>query len=270
MPQRWIDIHTHIMPDKLYAAIRNWFSVNAGWDLLYKGTWRDAASLLESTEGLCRYLAFGYAHKPGIAGELNRFYAELPSFSPKAISLGCAHQDDDDLRGMAKNAFSMGLRGFKVHCQVQKVAPCDRRLWPLYEETIEEGGLVMFHAGTGPFPGDFVGYDLFEPVLKRFPELKCIVAHLGCHEPEKFLRAALEWDNLYLDTAYTFMDSPKGRMEAPLGLVGEAAHKILFATDFPGISHEYADGVRAINELPLDEAQKDAVFYGNAARLLGV
>mgnify|MGYP000182344873 CR=1 FL=1 len=45
------------------------------------------AAFLEDVPGLDRYVCFGYAHKPGIARDLNDFYARIPEVSPRAVPL---------------------------------------------------------------------------------------------------------------------------------------------------------------------------------------
>ena len=266
----FIDFHTHLFPDPLWRAILGWFGRETEWRFPFRGMWQEGAAFLEGLSRLERYVCCGYAHRPGIARELNRFYAELPQHSPKAVPLGCAHQDDPDLAGLAEEAFAQGLWGFKIHGQVQRVAPDDPRWAPLYEVVADRGGFVLFHAGNGPFPEPHTGFERFRGVLREHPTLRCVIAHLGCFEAERFLGAALDHDNLYLDTAYTFLDNPSNRMDAPLELLEAAAHKVLFATDFPGICHGYADGVRAIAELPLSDPAKEAIFLGNARRFLGL
>lgn len=264
----YIDFHVHLFPEKLYAAILGWFDTNTSWRFKFRGDWREAVEFLEAKERLERYVCFGYAHKKGISRELNGFYSEVGRLSPKAIPLMTAHQDDDDLAGIAEEGFQLGLKGVKIHCQVQNASPADPRFDPLYERLIANGGFALLHAGNGPFSGPNVGFDKFEPLLTRYPELKVVVAHLGCMESERFLTEAAKRENLYLDTSYTFIDNPTNRMDAPLNLLVRAADKVLFATDFPGICHGYDEGVAAIAELPLPPVTLRAILRDNAARFL--
>jgi predicted TIM-barrel fold metal-dependent hydrolase len=264
----FIDFHTHLFPDRLGRAISAWFH-KEGWRFSFEGNWREGAVFLEGVPGLERYVCFGYAHKPGIARELNDFYARIPEVSPRAVPLACVHQDDERMAELAHAALDAGCRGFKIHCQVQAVSPADPRFDPLYRVAEERGSFVLFHAGNGPFPGPHTGFDAFAPLLKRHPDLTCIAAHLGAFESERFLSAALNHENLYLDTAYTFIPTPRGRMDAPVELIEKAHGKILFATDFPGIVHPYEEGVNAVAVLPLSEKARRAIFHDNAARLLG-
>ncbi len=261
-----IDFHTHVFPDKLYSAIKNWFTKNVGWNFYFKGSSEDVLNFLENNDKVFRYVCFGYAHKPNISEKLNEFYISINENFKKAISLGCFHQDDD-LEKLLKRAFSKGLMGFKLHCQVQRVSPDDERLFRAYEIVIENNGFILFHAGTGPFFNEFVGFNNFERVLKKFPEFKCVVAHLGCFE-EKFLEAALFYDNLYLDTSYTFIANPTNIMKVPVELLKKASHKVFFGSDFPGICHSYEDSINAIAKLPLTEEEKSNIFYNNAYNFL--
>lgn len=268
MPEKFIDFHTHLFPDKLHAAIVKWFETRVAWDWHFKKGWKEAAAYLEEMPGLVRYLSFGYAHKPGIARELNRFYAEIPSFSPKAVPLMCAHQDDENLAELALEAFEMGLKGIKIHCQVQNVSPSDQRFFPLFEVVEDKGGIAMLHAGNGPMAGEFTGFKHTLPLLDRFPRMTTVVAHLGAFESGLFLEETLKRENLYLDTSYTFIANPTNKMDAPVDLLAAASEKILYASDFPGICHTYQAGMDAILNLGLPENKLNAILYGNAEKLL--
>lgn len=263
----FIDFHVHLYPEKLYAAILKWFYANSQWRFPYTKPWEEAATLLSGMELLERFVCFGYAHKPGIAGELNAFYAAVAARFPKAVALMCAHQDDPNLARLADDAFAAGLKGVKLHCQVQRISPADRRFDPLWERVIANRGFALLHSGNGPFPGEGVGFANFAPLMERFPELVCVVAHLGCNEGELFLREALRRDNLYLDTSYTFIDNPTRRMDAPLSLVREASEKLLYGSDFPGICHSYEAGFEAIANLGLSETELTRIFHSNARNL---
>lgn len=262
-----IDFHTHIFPEKLYDAIKGWFTKNVGWNFYFKGSSDDILNFLENSDKIERYVCFGYAHKPNISENLNEFYLNIKRKFKKAIPLGCFHQDDDDLQSILKKALSKGLYGFKLHCQVQNISPDDERLYKAYETIIESNGFIIFHAGTGPFPNEFVGYKRFKKVLEKFPQLKCVVAHLGCFE-EAFLEASLFHENLYLDTSYTFIANPTNIMTAPIELVKKASHKIFFGSDFPGICHSYDMSIDAIARLPLNDEEKRNIFYKNACNFL--
>lgn len=264
----FIDFHTHIFPEKLYSAIKKWFIENPNWNFYFKGTSLEAFKFLDSIENLEHFVCFGYAHKKDISYELNKFYINLKSLSPKAIPLGAIHQDDSDILSIVKEAMDDGLLGFKIHCQVQRVSPDDERFYKVYNYISERKGFILFHAGLGPFPNEYVGFSLFERFIKKFPKLKCVVAHLGAFESEQFLKASIDYQNLYLDTSYTFIKNPTNYLEASLDLIIKAQDKIFFGSDFPGICHPFERSVSAITDLGLNEEILDKIFFFNANNFL--
>lgn len=263
-----IDFHTHVFPEKLYNAIKNWFIKNVGWRFDFPGDAKEILPFLINIDMVEKFVCFGYAHKPNISNDLNDFYANLKNISKKVIPLGCFHQDDNNLKQVVKRALKNGLIGFKVHCQVQKVRANDERLYGAYEIIEENNGFILFHAGTGPFPNEFVGFKYFEKFLQKFPDISCIVAHLGCFEAELFMEASIAYPNLYLDTSYTFIPTPTNLMEAPINMLIKTSDKILFGSDFPGICHSYQKSIEAINNLNLNEEIEKKIFYENAKNFL--
>jgi len=264
-----IDFHTHIFPEPLYAAIKSWFVNNVNWEFYFKGNSMEAFKFLDDIPNIEKFVAFGYAHKPGISLKLNEFYVNLKSISEKVMPLATIHQEDDVIT-VANMAFDSGLAGFKIHCQVQKVSPSDKRFEPLYKIVQERDGFILFHAGTAPFPSGYTGFVEFSKFLKKFPKVKTVVAHLGAFESENFLKAAIDYENLYLDTSYAFIANPTNRIDAPLKLIEQASNKIFYGSDFPGICHSYEDGVKALLKLNLDEQTLDKIFYFNARDFLSI
>ena len=65
-----VDAHVHLMPERLMAAIRNALHDVAGWEFPHP-TDRTAVESNLRAAGVDRYVALPYAHKPGIAAELN-------------------------------------------------------------------------------------------------------------------------------------------------------------------------------------------------------
>src|SRR3979409_2772485 len=65
-----IDVHTHLHPPKLFAAIRRWFAERSPWVLNHPTEPREVARTLHE-HGVERFAFCSYAHKPGIARDLN-------------------------------------------------------------------------------------------------------------------------------------------------------------------------------------------------------
>ena len=69
-----IDAHVHISPSSIFSAIRKWFDEHA-WHIRYQMTSSEVFEFLLS-RGIRHIVALQYAHKPGIARQLNKYMAE--------------------------------------------------------------------------------------------------------------------------------------------------------------------------------------------------
>ncbi len=70
-----IDAHVHVFPDRLFKAIWSWFERYA-WPIRYQLQASEVIDFL-LTRGVSHLVALQYAHKPGMARELNQWMAGL-------------------------------------------------------------------------------------------------------------------------------------------------------------------------------------------------
>ena len=68
------DAHVHISPRGILSAVRKWFDKNA-WHIRYQLTSSQIFEYLLS-RGIKHIVALQYAHKPGIARQLNTYMSE--------------------------------------------------------------------------------------------------------------------------------------------------------------------------------------------------
>src|SRR5690606_13265741 len=128
------------------------------------------------------------------------------------------------------------------------------------------------HAGSGPAPGKFTGDAPVAELLKRYPDLCLIIAHMGMPEWEPFIDLAIAYRNVYLDTTMCFVDFWQGERERqlPTSLLPRLEalqQKILFGTDFPNIPYAYAHQVEALARLGLGDGWLRDVLWHNGIRL---
>jgi len=257
-----IDVHTHLFPERLAVAVRRALTDAYGWSFEHP-TDPDEFSAFVRARGIESFAVLPYAHKPGMARSLNSWVAELATRKPEVIGFACVNQDDADPRAVLEEAFASGLRGLKLHHQVQNVAPDDRRLDVVYETMLAHDLPLLVHAGRGPTDNGLVGVARFRAAMERFPDLRVCVAHLGAPEAREFVALLDEFPRMYLDTSGTSNLSLRG-----LGLE-DHVDRILFASDAPNLPSPYERTITRITDLGLGPDAERKVFRENALRFLG-
>jgi predicted TIM-barrel fold metal-dependent hydrolase len=275
---RYIDVHTHLHPEWLSAAIRRWFAGRPGWDFQY-GTEPEWVARFLAEQDVERFVYFSYAHKPGLARELNAWLHETARRLPAGLPLGTVHPGDPDVVDVAREALDgYGFRGFKFHINVQRFHPDDPRILPVYELLLARGAVLLIHVGSAPWPNEYDGFPRFERVMDMFPELKVIVAHMGQFETRRHLELMERCPNMYLDTTAAMAPQSAIYREAHGASAADVTDadlvrcqdRILFGSDFPNTPHSYDDERRPIWERPVPETVHRKIFHDNAQRLFGL
>ena len=275
---RYIDIHTHLHPPWLWTAIRRWFVGRPGWDFRY-GTDPEWVARFLAERGVERFVFFSYAHKPGLARQLNAWLHETGRRLPAGVPLGTVHPGDPDALDVADEALDRyGFRGFKVHINVQRFHPDDPRILPVYERLIARAGVLLIHVGSAPWPNEYDGFPRFERVMTMFPEMKVIVAHMGQWETRRHLGLMPRCPNMYLDTTAAMAPHSPIFIGAPGASPADVTDedlvrwqdRVVFGSDFPNTPHDYEDERRPIWERPLPLSVHRKIFHDNAQRLLGL
>jgi hypothetical protein len=269
-----IDVHVHLHPPRLGEAIRRHFE-ERGWRIPHSFEPAAVVATLRA-HGVERFCFFSYAHKAGIARSINAWIAKTASDFPEAIPLGTVHAADADCVEVADEALgALGLGGFKLHCSVQRLAPDDPRLFPVYEQLVAARKVLMLHAGTLPYRDPHTGVEHVRAVMERFPELRVCIAHFGEYEHAAFLALTERYPALYLDTAMALTPLATPHVGAePAHVATERLlryqDRIVFGSDFPVIPYAYEAEYRWAAERGLPEDVRRKIFTGNAARWLGL
>ena len=264
-----IDAHVHLFPSRVFDAIWRWFDRHA-WSVRYRIYSEEVIAHL-TANGISRMVGLCYSHQPEMARVLNRYMAELAAAHPQVIPLGTVLPGEPDADAIVDEALALGLRGFKIHCHVQRLGPDDPRLDPVYARAAAAGVPVVIHAGRQPC---LDGYKVDIPAicsaeatrraLQRHPSLKLIVPHLGDDEESAYFALLDEFPNLYLDTTMLLGDYFDRRID-PTELERHAG-RILYGTDFPNLPYEWDRELRWI-ERSLSVAAREQILGANAARL---
>jgi predicted TIM-barrel fold metal-dependent hydrolase len=269
LPFPLIDVHTHLMPERLQGAVRDFF-VKHGWPPRYEGTTEELVQKLLEAD-VQRFVFMPYAHRGNMSRSLNHWVANVQSiFAPHAIGFGTFHPDDDSLLPeLADEAFlRLGLKGAKLHPQVGGFAVDDPRLDPVYARAIEHGAVLLIHAGRQPFADTQMGARTFARLMRRFPRLTVIVAHAGADEFDAFFDLCGQYEGVYLDTAMVFNGYLGG--PPPIGRILEFQDRVLYGSDFPNIPYSLESAIDAILALRLGRALEEKLLSTNAQRVLGL
>ncbi len=264
-----IDVHTHLHPPRLFAAIRRWFAERSPWALDHQPTDPHEIARVIREHGVEKFVFCSYAHKPGMARELNGWLAQTArDLGPGAFALATVHLDDPDPAGDVRAALRDGCIGLKVHENVQKLPLDDPRFGPVLEEVAAAEGFVLVHVGAIPWSDETNdGPRRIEEVLRRNPRLRVVVAHFGVPDSARYLALASREPRLFLDTTMVFAAESPMHVKPDRDAVANGAGQIVLGTDWPNVPHPYDAELRGLQALGLDAGALRAITSENARRL---
>ncbi|CAN5362992.1 amidohydrolase family protein [soil metagenome] len=272
-----VDVHTHFMPKPVMDKVWQYFD-SAGpltgrtWPITYRTDEAERVSTLRQF-GVVAFTSLVYPHKPQMAAWLNQWAAQFAEATPDCLRTATFYPEPGATDYVA-TAIEGGTRVFKAHIQVGNYEPND----PLLDDVwgaIEDAGIpVVIHCGSGPAPGDFTGPAPIRTLLRRYPRLALVIAHMGMPEYTEFLDLCDDHENVRLDTTMVFTPFADVTMPFPPAATHrllDIGDRILFGSDFPNIPYDYATAVRALTSIDgIDNDWLRGVLYRNGARLFGL
>ena len=167
-----------------------------------------------------------------------------------------------------------GVLGVKLHPVSHSFAPNDPRLHLMYELCADAGLVVLSHSGPGPAgaagsarPSDFA------PVLRKWPDLRLVLAHLGGASWRETAAVAADFPQLLFDLSeiIEWTGAPyaptASELSALIRQIG--ADRVMLGSDFPWYDPlRTADRVASLPRL--SNAERAAVLGGTAMRAFGL
>ncbi len=238
-----IDAHVHIFPRSIFSAIWKWFDDHA-WKIRYQmPTTRIFDFLL--AHGIQHIIALQYAHKPGIARQLNRYMSEKSKeYKNRVTGMATVFPGEDDAEKILQEAFDAGLGGMKLHAHVQCFDMNANEMDRIYECCRANKKPIVMHIGREPKspayscdPYTLCSAEKLERVITDFPDLKICVPHLGFDETSAYRNLIEKYDNLWLDTTMVLTDYFS--MEKEIDLNHYRSDRIMYGSDFPNIPYAW-------------------------------
>jgi hypothetical protein len=270
IPDRIIDFHTHLFPDRMFDAIWGFFSRGYGWDVIHKLYHRQCIEHLR-VRGVHKIVFSNYAHREGIAERLNDWNLQVLDGNPELYCFAAYHPGDANALAYAEKVLNHPqVLGIKLHFLVQCFYPHDWRLFPLYEMVADRGKRLLLHIGTGPVGNEYVGLEHFKKLLLQYPDLPVNVAHMGACEYQGFMDLLDDYPRLYLDTSYAFFKDMQDKGGFNLGHQPLEDHKdrILYGSDFPNLILPRESEIETLLAYNLSPEFYANVFFNNGNNLI--
>jgi uncharacterized protein len=269
LPEKIIDFHVHLFPDRLFDAIWRQFIADYGWPVIHRLYWRECVAYLKE-RGVGPLVYSNYAHREGVAGGLNDWNVQVLEAIPDLYCFAAYHPGDKDALIMADRLLAHPrVMGFKLQLLVQRFYPDDERLFPLYERVMDKGKRLLLHVGTGPVGNEFVGAAPFKRLLKRFPDLAVNVAHMGALEYAEFFALLDDYPRLCVDTSFSFLPKLGTMFDLGNDTLEKYQDRILYGSDFPNVIFPREDEIAYLVSLNLSQSFYNKVFHDNGWRLIG-
>jgi predicted TIM-barrel fold metal-dependent hydrolase len=275
-----IDAHAHIYPSKIAAkavrAVSDFYTMaESETGMRGDGT---PEGLLQVTKGspITHFIVHSVATTARSVTSINDFLAQQQRLHPEFIAFGTMHQDFPNKEAEVERALAMGLHGFKLHPDTQRVNMDDPRLMEFYE--IIAGRVpVVIHCGDYRF-----GYstpERLKHVLRSFPNLVVDAAHFAgwsifdrafdsLHEDDA--RDLARSERLFVDSSSTVAWTGSRHLAELVNLWG--VDHVMFGSDFPMWDpvEELQNEILGQPEGTFTSDELDKLLYKNAMRFCGM
>ena len=260
-----VDSHCHIYPDKI--AERAVQSIGKFYDIPMSngGTVADMVSA-EKEAGVTHCIVFSVATKVAQVESINKFIAsEVEKSKGFMTGLGTLHPDSPDMAADVEHLLSLGLKGVKLHPDIQGFKIDDYRCLKIYELCEKHGIPVLLHTGDNRY--DFSNPNRVKPILDTYTDLTVIGAHLGGWSIwDKAVETLGGYKNFYVDCSSSlYAITPEKATEV---IRAYGAERVMFATDYPMWNPK--EELERFDKLDLTQEEREQILYKTASKLFGL
>ncbi len=262
-----IDAHCHIYPDKIAEkAVANtdgFYGVKS----CCKGT---AGDLIESgvKAGVDHFIVQSVATTAKQVPSINEFIAAAVEQSGgKFTGFGTLYPDSPDLEADFRHLRSLGLKGVKLHPDIQNFKVDDFRCLKIYELCEQDNVPILMH--TGDYRYDNSNPNRILPIMKIYTGLTLVGAHFGGWSVyEQACEMLRELPNFYVDCSSTFGFGFNDKSKIKALIYSYGVDKVLFGTDYP--MWRASDELEMLSSLGLSDEEMKKILSGNAVKVFGL
>ncbi|MBR5783097.1 MAG: amidohydrolase [Clostridia bacterium] len=260
-----IDAHCHIYPEKIAAKAAQ-STGNFYGEIPYADGTTDFLLKEGRSVGIDRFVVQSVATAPKQVISINEFIARsVAESNGLMVGLGTLHPDSEDMEGDVRHLKELGLRGVKLHPDIQDFKVDDPKCLKICEICQREALPILMHTGDNRYDNSNPNRVL--PILKAYPHLTLIGAHFGGWSVWQQAGQSLAgMPNLYVDCCSSMQYiSPEETVEL-IRLYG--ADRVLFGTDYPLWSP--AKEIENFMALKLTDEERRLILSENAKRVFGI
>lgn len=257
-----IDTHCHIYPEKIVtkAVART----DKFYDTIAKcvGTPADLMEM-NTKAGIDHSIVQSVATTPKQVQSINEFIAATVNAAPDRLTgLGTLHPNSENLREDVEHLVALGLRGVKLHPDIQNFKVDDYRCLKIYELCEEFSLPLLMHTGDKRY--DNSNPNRLIPILKIYDKLTLIGAHFGGWSIwEEASHVLCDMPNLYVDCSSSM---PWISDEKTVEIIHRyGAERVLFGTDYPMWSP--VKELDRFMTLPLTDEEKRMILSENVRKV---
>lgn len=260
-----VDSHCHIYPEKIAEKAVGGTDGFYGSKSFGKGTVEDLINL-GAIAGVDHFIVQSVATTPAQVKSINEFIAREVDEKPDILTgLGTLHPDSIDIEGDIEHLRELGLKGIKLHPDIQDFKIDDYRNLKIYELCEKYSLPILMH--TGDYRYDRSNPNRLYPILKIYEGLTVIGAHFGgwsiWEEASEKLSGI---DNLYVDCSSSFNYITPEVAKKIINTYG--TDRVMFATDYP--MWEPKKELEFFMDLGFSEEENRQILGGNAKKLFGI
>ncbi|MCR5834869.1 MAG: amidohydrolase family protein [Selenomonadaceae bacterium] len=280
-----IDMHTHIFPEKISAAVVDKLSHISRTLPFTNGNINGLKNSMADAE-INMSIVLPVATNTGQVEKINSSAAVLNEqhVDDGIFSLGCIHPDFSNYREELSRIKNLGLKGIKIHPVYQDKNIDDINFLHILDRAAELDLIVVTHAGLDiGFPNVVrCSPQMIKSVVDTIGDFKFVAAHMGGWKNWDDVLKILGGTKIFIDTAFsTEKIIPRSDCiwrEEDLKLLTAAqflkfveifgADRIIFGTDSPWTNQKTS--IDFIKSLPIADADKNKILELNAKHLLNI